>query len=133
MREDIALFEAQITAQSEETKAAKSTLMDAQMEIETINMEKKQLFQQWNSSLIGMRRRDEAHSAMLHALKEQQQRVLTLNTEIEAYKRSISKEQEKNEKLTLILNKTETDVNTVNILIFRLEKSSCKYNLLFFL
>ena len=37
--------------------------------IQSINLEKKQLFQQWNSSLIGMRRRDEAHSAMQEALK----------------------------------------------------------------
>lgn len=37
-----------------------------------ITLEKKQLFQQWNSSLIGMRRRDEAHSAMNEALRYRQ-------------------------------------------------------------
>ena len=36
---------------------------------QAISLEKKQLYQQWNSSLIGMRRRDEAHSAMLEALR----------------------------------------------------------------
>ena len=44
-------------------------LNEAHMEIEQINLEKKQLFQQWNSSLIGMRRRDEAHAAMQEALQ----------------------------------------------------------------
>ena len=44
-------------------------LNEAHMEIEQISLEKKQLFQQWSSSLIGMRRRDEAHAAMLEALK----------------------------------------------------------------
>ena len=44
---------------------------------------------------------------------QQQQRILSLETEIEGYKRSISKEQEQNEKLTLILNKTEQDIATV--------------------
>lgn len=100
LKEEIAMFEAQIAAQTEETKAAKEALMEAHMEIEVsgcklmfccfengilkfyvpsnyfnfvciqaIHLEKKQLFQQWNSSLIGMRRRDEAHSAMQEALK----------------------------------------------------------------
>jgi hypothetical protein len=34
LREEIALFEAQIMAQSEETRAAKETLTEAHMEIE---------------------------------------------------------------------------------------------------
>ena len=69
LREEISMYEAQLTAQLEETKAAKEALTEAHMEIDSINLEKKQLFQQWNSSLIGMRRRDEAHSAMQEALK----------------------------------------------------------------
>ncbi len=36
-----------------------------------------------------------------------------MDTEIDGYKRSIGKEQEQNEKLTLILNKTEMDIATV--------------------
>lgn len=39
--------------------------------------------------------------------------MLSLETEIEGYKKSIFKEQEQNEKLTLILNKTERDIETV--------------------
>lgn len=113
LREDIALFDAQLTAQSEETRAAKEALMEARMEIESISLEKKQLYQQWNSSLIGMRRRDEAHAAMQEALNQQQQRILSLQTEIEGFKKSISREQEQNEKLTLILSKTEQDIATV--------------------
>lgn len=34
LKEEIAMFEAQITAQTEETKAAKDALMEAHMEIE---------------------------------------------------------------------------------------------------
>lgn len=113
LTEEISMFEAQLTAQLEETKAAKEALSEAHMEIDSISLEKRQLFQQWNSSLIGMRRRDEAHSAMQEALNQQQQRVLALETEIEGYKKSIFKEQEQNEKLTLILNKTESDIATV--------------------
>ncbi|XP_059157116.1 coiled-coil domain-containing protein 40-like isoform X2 [Physella acuta] len=110
LKEEIAMYEAQINAQSEETKAAKESLLEAYMEIEAINLEKKDLYQKWNSSLIGMRRRDEAHSAMMDALGQQEQYILTLATEIEGYKKSIQKEQEQNEKLTHILNKTEREI-----------------------
>ena len=37
--------------------------------LQSINLERKQLYQQWNSSIIGMRRRDEAHAAMQEALR----------------------------------------------------------------
>lgn len=110
LKEEIAMYEAQISAQSEETKTAKESLMEAYMEIEAINLEKKDLYQKWNSSLIGMRRRDEAHSAMQEALDQQEQHILSLYTEIEGFKKSIQKEQEQNEKLTLILNKTEREI-----------------------
>ncbi|XP_046567885.1 coiled-coil domain-containing protein 40-like [Haliotis rubra] len=113
LKEEMAMFEAQITAQSDETKAAKEALMEAHMEIEAISLEKKQLFQQWNSSLIGMRRRDEAHAAMQEALSQQQQKILSLETEIEGFKKSIQKEQEQNEKLCQILAKTNRDIDMV--------------------
>ena len=44
---------------------------------------------------------------------EQQQRILTLMTEIEGYKRSIQKEQEQNEKLVRIHSNAESDMATV--------------------
>ena len=37
--------------------------------LQTVHLEKKKLLQQWNNSLIGMRRRDEAYSAMVAAVK----------------------------------------------------------------
>ncbi|XP_076453125.1 coiled-coil domain-containing protein 40-like [Babylonia areolata] len=113
LKEEMAMYEAQIIAQSEETRAAKDALMEAYMEMEAIGLEKKQLYQQWNSSLIGMRRRDEAHAAMQEALYQQEQKILSLETEMDGYKKSIQKEQEQNEKLTLILAKTERDIDSV--------------------
>ena len=47
------------------------------------------------------------------SLSQQKQRIQSLETEIDGYKKSIQKEQEQNEKLTLILNKTEVDIATV--------------------
>ncbi|KAF6040312.1 CCDC40 [Bugula neritina] len=51
----------------------------------------------------GMKRRDEAHAAMQDANDQQRQRIKSLETEIEGYKKQIAKEEEHNEKLTLVL------------------------------
>ena len=45
--------------------------------------------------------------------RQQQQRIMSLETEIEGYKKSISKEQEENEKVTMVLSKMEADIATV--------------------
>ncbi|XP_032234443.2 coiled-coil domain-containing protein 40 [Nematostella vectensis] len=113
LREEINMYEAQCIAQLEETKAAKKALSEAITEIEALQLEQKQLLQQWNSSLIGMRRRDEAYAAMQDALNLQRQRIQAIETEIEGYKRSISKAQEQNEQITLMHNKIEADISMV--------------------
>ena len=43
----------------------------------------------------------------------QSQRIDTMNTEMESYKRSIVKEQELNEKLTLVLNRTKYEIQNL--------------------
>lgn len=42
---------------------------------------------------------------------------MSLETEIEGYKKSIQKEQEQNEKLTFVHNKTEVDIATIKRLL----------------
>lgn len=39
------------------------------MEIDTINVEKKRILQQWATSLVGMKHRDEAHRTIQEALR----------------------------------------------------------------
>ncbi|XP_077315749.1 coiled-coil domain-containing protein 40 isoform X1 [Lithobates pipiens] len=109
LREQISLYEAQLSAQREDTKAAREVVSEANMEIEAICLEKKQLLQQWNSSLIGMTRRDEAYSAIQEALSLAHQELRSMDTEIESYKKSATKEEEKNEKLAFMINQAESD------------------------
>jgi hypothetical protein len=52
-----------------ESKHAREALVEARMETEAIEIEKKQLMQNWNSCLIGIRRRDEAFSQMNEAIR----------------------------------------------------------------
>ena len=86
LREQISMYEYQLKVQSmskncclndwfirsslvEETKNIKHTLTEARLESETLELEKKQLMQNWNSCLIGIRRRDEAQATMGEAVR----------------------------------------------------------------
>uniref|UniRef100_A0A2K5KGP5 Coiled-coil domain containing 40 n=1 Tax=Colobus angolensis palliatus TaxID=336983 RepID=A0A2K5KGP5_COLAP len=109
LEEDIALFEAQYLAQAEDTRILRKAVSEACTEIDAISMEKRRILQQWATSLVGMKHRDEAHRAVLEALRECQHQARSIDSEIEAYKKSIMKEEEKNEKLASILNRTETE------------------------
>ncbi|CAL8331097.1 unnamed protein product [Merluccius merluccius] len=110
--EQTALYEAQAAAQKPETQAAKEALSEAQMEMESLAMERKQLLQQWDSSLVGMRRRDEAFTAMQDALRLVLQQALSLEGEEESYRKSITKEQEHNKLLTMQLKRAQLDAGT---------------------
>ena len=69
LKEDIALYQSQLHNQMKESKAAKESLVEARLETESIEKEKNQLMQNWTSCLIGMKRRDEAHSQMNSAIR----------------------------------------------------------------
>ncbi|KAM4612412.1 coiled-coil domain-containing protein 40 [Polymixia lowei] len=113
----IATYEVQTVAQARETQAAKEALSEAQMEMDSLAVECKQLLQQWDSSLVGMKNRDDAFTAMQEALCAAQHQVLSLDREIEGFKKSITKEEEQNEILTMQLNRAQLDGATSRKLI----------------
>ena len=110
MREQHALFKAQLVSQKQETAAAAKTLAEAFKEMEAINFEKKQLMAQWKSSLIGIQRRDEALQATNEALAKQEEQAAAIDAEVEGVKGSIRKEQVKNEDLTGMADKTHNEI-----------------------
>ena len=109
LQESLALFDAQFESQRQETKTALDTLLDASKEMESISFEKQQLMQQWKSSLIGMQRRDEALQATNEALREQEERGITIQSEVDGFKHSIAAAQSESEKLTGIMTKLESE------------------------
>ncbi|KAL5473502.1 hypothetical protein EMCRGX_G027992 [Ephydatia muelleri] len=127
LEDQIKLCQAQHMAQSEEKKFLREAVSEANMELEALQMEKKKLLQQWNSSLIGMARRDEAYSAMLAAMNLQKQQIISMDGEIENLKKSIIKEQERNENLTMLASKAEADIKHV---CHQIEQSALKKDLL---
>ncbi|XP_058026837.1 coiled-coil domain-containing protein 40 isoform X2 [Ahaetulla prasina] len=117
LEEQIALYDAQYMAQAEDTRITRQEVGEASIEIQAINLEKKQLMHQWTVSLTGMKRRDEAYAAMQEALRDSRHKLKSLEAEIEVYKKSITKEEERNELLASILNRSENDANTSRKLI----------------
>eukprot|EP00163_Fabomonas_tropica_P028100 TRINITY_DN5647_c0_g1_i1.p1 TRINITY_DN5647_c0_g1~~TRINITY_DN5647_c0_g1_i1.p1 ORF type:complete len:873 (+),score=382.53 TRINITY_DN5647_c0_g1_i1:369-2987(+) len=110
MQEELGMLDAQLIAQRQETQAARDTLSEAATEMEIINLEKKQLLQQWQSSLIAMQRRDEALQTTEEALRKQQEELASMDGEISAIRAQTKQAQTLNEKLTSVLNKVTAEV-----------------------
>ncbi|XP_073328647.1 coiled-coil domain-containing protein 40 [Pagrus major] len=117
LTQQIAMYDAQTSAQAEETQAAKEALFEAEMEMESLVMARKQLLQQWSSSLMGLGRRDEAFSAMQEAMRTVEDQLISLDRAIESYKKPTAEEQEQNETLTMQLKRSQMDCASYKKLI----------------
>lgn len=105
-----ASLDEQIVTQQQETKEAKDTLNDAMSEMEAINMEKKQLVQQWRSSLIGMQRRQDAVRKTEEALQQQKDDLLVLENEILGFRKDVRAVQVENGKLTEFMSRIDNEI-----------------------
>ncbi|NXL49858.1 CCD40 protein, partial [Podilymbus podiceps] len=117
LQEQIALSEAQFVAQAEDTKVTRQAVNEACMEVQVINMEKKRLVNHWNSSLAGVKQRDEAYMATQELLSKYRHDLKSLEMDIHGCRKSIRKEEEKNELLVTILNRSQNDANMTKKLI----------------
>lgn len=122
LREQKALYEAQVDSQRAETAAAIQTLNEASVEMETIYFEKKQLLQQWKASLIGLQKRDEALMASEKALREQNQTFLTVESELKGCKSNLLKEQKHNADLLAQLGALDADNTHILLQLKKMEE-----------
>ncbi|KAJ3307214.1 Coiled-coil domain-containing protein 40 [Kappamyces sp. JEL0829] len=113
LQEKRATYDAQLAVQQRETQAAIQTLQDAATEMEAIQFEKRQLINQWKSSLIGLKKRDEMIAEIEAAITKQNETLAVMHTEITGYKRTIRKAQEDGENLTSVLNKLELEIEYI--------------------
>jgi len=112
-QEQLALNEAQLISQRNESAAAAQTLKDANLEMEAVQFEKKQLLNQWKTALIGMQRRDEALQATEAALHKQHEQEMALESEMSGVRKAIKSEEEKNETLSTTHNKLKAEVLSI--------------------
>ncbi|CAN8194054.1 unnamed protein product [Coccothraustes coccothraustes] len=117
LQEQIALFEAQLVAQAEDTKVTRQAITEAGLEVQAINMEKKKLMDHWNSSLAGMKQRDEAYVVTQELLSNYRRDLKSLEGDIHGCGRSIRKEEEKNENLVRLLSLSQNDASVTRKLI----------------
>ncbi|XP_061686252.1 coiled-coil domain-containing protein 40-like isoform X2 [Syngnathoides biaculeatus] len=117
LTEQMDLYEVQTKAQAETTLATKEALSEAEMQMESLAMAQKQLLQQWNSSLLNMRRQDEEFGVLQEAACMAEHQVIVLDREIEGNKKSLSELQEKSETLTMMLNCAQMDCEVVKKMI----------------
>mmetsp|Transcript_18574 Transcript_18574/g.27225 ORF Transcript_18574/g.27225 Transcript_18574/m.27225 type:complete len:890 (+) Transcript_18574:121-2790(+) len=99
LREKITLFTAQLEFQKKETAEAEATVAEALKEMEKIAFEKKQLMQQWKTSIVGIQRRDEALEATNEAVAKEREAGAAIQAEINGYQSDIRKGQQENEDL----------------------------------
>ncbi|GAB1606240.1 coiled-coil domain-containing protein 40-like, partial [Argonauta hians] len=113
LRNDMALYESQCKQQSEETDNNRSMLQEAVLQMAIINQEKKMIQMNWNNSLLGMKKRDEAYSASLDAFRQLQEQLAFLKKDLSGYKKAIMEEQHNNERLTQAQTKSQREVDSI--------------------
>ncbi|XP_049802004.1 coiled-coil domain-containing protein 40 [Schistocerca nitens] len=109
----ITTLEGQLKVKEEERLIISQTLADANVDLEALNKEQQRLLQAWNGVVISMQQRDKAYAAVMDEKKNLHEKFLTLNQEIESYKKSANDEMLKNEKLTGMLQKLQMDLANV--------------------
>lgn len=113
LQEKIAMTVAQQKSQKLETASASETLREATAQMEAIAFEKKQLLQQWKSSLIGMQQRDQALQATQSAISSVAEEDVVVASEIRGYKQSIDKAQTQHETLVGTIERFNAEIRFV--------------------
>ena len=99
LNEQKTLYQAQLISQKEETAAARNTLKEAAIEIEKIIMSKKTLLEDWQKALFGMQQRDKALQAIKELIKQKNDEILQIESEITGVRNETRREQELSERL----------------------------------
>lgn len=131
---DVHLSEEQLAQKKQHSSQADMVLKDTLADLEALASEKKQLVQDWNSSVIAVRRRDQALTAAKKALEESSDKVKDHETELSGLKNDIIATQEELELKKFTKNKLENECKFINTEISKkkrnLESMSEHYEIL---
>lgn len=86
MKEKLTKLEAQIFAQSEETRVAQEAVFKAESETERIKFEREQLLMDWDTAAAGVKFRLKTLERIEEASNEQEGRILELQNEVQILK-----------------------------------------------
>ena len=113
LEENVALTDAQLKNQEQQTEEADKMLRETGSALELLALEKKQLVQQWKSSLVALNRRDQALSAAAKALRESQTLSKNQRSELLGLKRDINQARTNREDLDLTHNRLENEIKFI--------------------
>lgn len=106
----LSIIETQILAQRGETKTARDALLQASLEMEKINFERNHLVQDWNSAIIGVKRRSQTLADIEAAALKQEEEIRALQNEEGGLKQQIADQHEQQERNTLLHNKIKARI-----------------------
>nr|CDS29578.1 coiled coil domain containing protein 40 [Hymenolepis microstoma] len=110
LTEDVELLKEQVIAAEEELRSGEIVLKNMESQVMGIKSDRKRLMTHWTTSLIGLQRRNEAYAELMQDFQKKQDELTLVNAETEGIKKDITKEQEKHERLTLQLHRTQGDI-----------------------
>ncbi|KAL7536679.1 hypothetical protein ACHAWF_014364, partial [Thalassiosira exigua] len=110
LEDEIALAEAQLKAQKEQSVNADTMIRETSGALEKLAGEQRRLVQQWNSSVVALGRRDQALSVATKALRKVQDSIQDLDNENARLERDIGTLQESNEGMKVSSDRLDNEV-----------------------
>ena len=110
LEDEIALTEAQLRAQKEQSVDAEKMIRETKVALEKLGGEQKRLVQQWNTSVVALGRRDQALSAATKALTKVQDFVKDLEKENERLDRDTRALQERNDSVKVSSERLDSEL-----------------------
>lgn len=110
LEDDIALTEAQLRAQKEQSADAKKMIRETSLALEKLASEQRRLVQQWNTSVNALGRRDQALAAATKELKRVQDSIRDLEGENLRLQRDIQSQHETNETTKASIHRLEDEI-----------------------
>jgi chromosome segregation ATPase len=110
----LTVIETQILAQRGETKTARDALLQASLEMEKINFERNHLLQDWNSAIIGVKRRSGTLADVEAAALKQEEEIRALHNEHEGLKMQIREQHEQYERNSVLMEKINGRIQYLN-------------------
>lgn len=110
LRNEIKIAKAQREAQAAELQEGAEAMQEAQMELDEIVLRRKELQRLWQSSLLGLQKRNDALAAMQAAVREQTQELLAKDRELGGATQVLHSLQDEHEGLVERLSRQQTDL-----------------------
>ncbi|KAL9186465.1 hypothetical protein ACHAXT_005703 [Thalassiosira profunda] len=123
LEDEIALTEAQLTAQKEQSADADQMIRETSGALDKLAGEQKRLVQQWNSSVVALGRRDQALAVATKALKKVQDSIQDLDNENARLERDIAALQEGNEGIRASRDRLDNEIVFTETNIARVQEN----------